>query len=256
MSFYPMPDSRRMLRVCLGLIGAVLGVFALFPGLDPAVSALFWDGTSFPVYSMAWVEALRDGLWNVALLVFGLSLLFMLRSAVTARPVLDVPVQVWAFCTAVFVAGPGVLVNVLLKEHWGRARPFQTTLFGGDAHFTPPWQITDQCARNCSFVSGEVAGATALAIVICVLVWHWRARLSPVLIRAVLILSPLLPALSALQRIAAGRHFLSDALLAMLFTATLALILYPALVLRAGPRRVLLQWGAGLHRLLLGRDRA
>lgn len=245
-----------MLRVCLGLIVAVLVLFALFPRIDIAVTALFWDGGDFPVASMGWVEILRDGLWNLALLTFGLSLFFLLRSAVTARPVWGVPVQVWAFCTALFVAGPGVLVNVLLKEHWGRARPDQTTFFGGEARFTPPWQITDQCLRNCSFVSGEVAGATALAIVLCVLIWVWRNRVARGWVWAVLALAPLLPALSALQRIAAGRHFLSDALLAMLFTVALALILYPALVRRAGPGRILLRWGAGLHRLLLGRDRA
>ena len=52
-----------------------------------------------------------------------------------------------------------LLVNALLKDHWGRARPNETTLFGGDGAFSGPFVIAGQCARNCSFVSGEGAGA-------------------------------------------------------------------------------------------------
>ena len=65
-----------------------------------------------------------------------------------------------------FCFGPGLVVNGVLKAFWGRARPSQILEFGGAAQFTPPVQIADQCARNCSFVSGEASGVTMLAIAI------------------------------------------------------------------------------------------
>lgn len=250
-----MRDSRRLRALCLWLIAATFLVFALIPGIDPAVSALFWNGHRFPVNTNPVIEALRDGLWNLCLLVFGLVVVGFLRAAIRGRDVLAMPIQLWAFFVALFVAGPGVLVNLGLKAHWGRARPFQTDLFGGKAEFTPPWDWTDQCATNCSFVSGEVSGATALAIVIAVVAWHLRDRLSRVVLWGIMLTAALLPLLSALQRIAAGRHFLSDAILAMLFTALVAVALYPLLVNRAATHRALAAWGDWLHRFLLGRDR-
>lgn len=250
-----MRDGRRLRALCLWLIAATFAVFALFPGIDPAVSALFWNGHRFPVNTDPVIEALRDGLWNLCLLVFGLSVAAFLRAAIRGRDVLSLPIQLWAFFVALFVAGPGVLVNLGLKAHWGRARPFQTELFGGTARFTPPWDWTDQCASNCSFVSGEVSGATALAIVMGLAVWHLRARLPRPVFLVTLATAPVLPVLSALQRVAAGRHFLSDAVLAMLFTALVAILLYPRLMERPATVRALSRWGDWLHRALLGRDR-
>jgi lipid A 4'-phosphatase len=112
-------------------------------------------------------------------------------------------------------------VSGVLKEHWGRARPAQ--VFSGEAEFTPPFVIADECARNCSFVSGEASSATALAIVSCVLLW-------PVLggrdrRRAVLLLSGVAAA-AALMRIVTGRHFLSDVVFAAYLTSFVAWALW------------------------------
>lgn len=255
MSFTLLRDSYRLRALCLWLIAATLAAFTLFPWLDPAVSALFWSGSRFAVNSDKVIEALRYGLWNLTLITFALVVAGMLRAAIQAQHVVGLPVHLWAFFAATFAAGPGLVVNLLLKEHWGRARPFQTTLFGGEKHFTPPWDITDQCLRNCSFVSGEVAGTTALAVVMVVAAWHLRGHLSRLAFLLLMISAPILVVLSALQRISAGRHFLSDALLAALFTVLIAVQMYRWIVERGGPRRALIRWGADLHRFLLGRER-
>ncbi|MEI9804295.1 MAG: hypothetical protein WDN48_07260 [Pseudolabrys sp.] len=55
--------------------------------------------------------------------------------------------------------GPGLAVNVLLKDHWGRPRPIDVTQFGGMDKFVPWWDPRGACPNNCSFVSGDVAGA-------------------------------------------------------------------------------------------------
>lgn len=250
-----MRDSYRLRALCLWLIAATFAVFTVFPSLDPAVSALFWSGSRFPVNSDKVIEALRNGLWNLTLVTFAVVVAAMLRAAVRAQPVAGVPVHLWAFFAATFAAGPGLVVNLLLKEHWGRARPFQTTLFGGEKRFTPPWDMTDQCLHNCSFVSGEVSGTTALAVVMVVMAWQLRSRLSRPIFLLSVVTGPILVLLASLQRISAGRHFLSDAILAALFTVLIAVQMYRWIVERGGPRRALIRWGGTLHRLLWGHER-
>jgi len=55
--------------------------------------------------------------------------------------------------------GPGLIVNCILKENFGRARPMQTTYFNGFKSFSPALFISDQCNHNCSFSSGHAATA-------------------------------------------------------------------------------------------------
>ena len=63
------------------------------------------------------------------------------------------------FLMATLALGPGLLVNVGLKDHWGRPRPIDVTQFGGDQHFVAWWDPRGDCPSNCSFVSGDVSGA-------------------------------------------------------------------------------------------------
>ena len=59
------------------------------------------------------------------------------------------------FVFAVFIIGPGLLGNTLLKDHSGRPRPYQVREFGGSLDYVGPLAFNGTCARNCSFVSGE-----------------------------------------------------------------------------------------------------
>jgi len=63
------------------------------------------------------------------------------------------------FVFAVLALGPGLVVNAILKDHSGRARPAQIAEFGGEREFSRAFAIADQCKRNCAFVSGHVAYA-------------------------------------------------------------------------------------------------
>lgn len=100
---------------------------------------------------------------------------------------------------------PGLIVNQVFKEHWGRARPIQIEQFGGNRLFTPPFIVSDQ--RGGSFVSGHVAAAAWL-VAVAVLLAGWRS------LWTLLSLAYLLN--MALARIAAGAHFLSDALISII----------------------------------------
>ena len=50
-----------------------------------------------------------------------------------------------------------IVVNVILKNTWGRARPNDILQLGGNQIFTPWYQISDSCITNCSFVSGDAS---------------------------------------------------------------------------------------------------
>jgi membrane-associated PAP2 superfamily phosphatase len=63
------------------------------------------------------------------------------------------------FLIAVLALGPGLAVNGILKEYWGRPRPRQVTYFGGQKGYTyqKPWVIGQRGDGRTSFPSGHVA---------------------------------------------------------------------------------------------------
>ena len=213
----------RGLPILLAATALGAAVFTLWPGLDLTVSALFHDTASGAWMAEApALAALRGLLWTageIAVAVF--ALLFAL--ALARRGKAEVPARIWGFGLLALALGPGALVNLILKDHWGRARPRMVAEFGGDAAFTPVLQITDQCARNCSFVSGEVAMTATLSMIAWLLLsarLAGRARAAFAFALAALIIG------SGFLRIAGGGHFLSDALFAALLAALLTLVLW------------------------------
>jgi lipid A 4'-phosphatase len=223
-------------RVMTWLCGAGFALTALFvaaPGLDLwAAGAFFTDGRGFE----AGETALARGLREVYRLAF-IAACVAAAAGLTVR-LLDpartrVPAALWLFPTLLFALGPGLLVNGVLKAEWGRARPAQTTEFGGAAQFSPPFEIVSECGDNCSFVSGEGSAAAALAAALIGLFWR---RLSPTGRRAAGGAAALWLAGGAYIRMAPGRHFLSDTLLAFVMMGLLAALLYRLLGVGAARR--------------------
>jgi lipid A 4'-phosphatase len=112
-----------------------------------------------------------------------------------------------AYALLALALGPGLLVNVVLKEGWGRPRPQQLEQFGGHASFVPPLWPSRQCHHNCSFVSGHAASGFYLITG----AWLWPHRR-----RAWLAAGIAAGSLIGLARMAQGGHFLSDVLGALL----------------------------------------
>ncbi len=213
------------MRLILALLLATIlasAVFAAWPALDLATARLFYDGTTFPIAANRPVEALRVTLWAAEDAGFVACLVLALRR----RRVLGLTPRDWLNQTLVFLLGPGLLVTVILKPIWHRARPFQTVEFGGTSPFTRAWQIGADCCGNRSFVSGEAAGAMALAIGLTLILMRNRGRLGSGVYRLGLSITWAVPLVTAWQRMAAGRHFLSDVVLASLLVALLAAVLH------------------------------
>ena len=192
------------------------GVFLVFPAIDLAVSAAFYDGTGFAVQQIPMVEAVRLTLYAAEDLAAALTLTMALVTAWRGHAVRRLTRNDWIFAFGVFALGPGLLVNGILKPMWGRARPYLVTEFGGEMQFTPAWVFSDQCQADCSFVSGEMAGAVALAVLLAMVARTYAA---------VWLLVAAVPLFTAWQRVAAGRHFLSDVVLSALMVALIGVVL-------------------------------
>lgn len=189
-------------------------IFLVFPGLDIWFSGLFYDpGTKFPMTSLPAFAGLRalgnDLLW---LAVIALTVVVLVKIALPWRQSLVPPRDV-LFILSTLVIGPGLIVNFVLKDHWGRPRPWRVTDFGGDQPFVGVWRITRECVSNCSFVSGEASSAIWLVTLVVLVPERWR----PLALRVAIGLAILL----SLNRIAMGGHFLSDTLLSWTITLTL-----------------------------------
>lgn len=226
----PPNDMLRPGLALLALIAATFAVFAIWPGIDPAISALFHvPGEGYPAARFKSLDLIRSAIWNMTLVMVFAALVFGGASALLKREFLGIPARLWTYLLALTALGPGLVVNGILKSTWGRARPATVEGLGGTALFTPPHVISDQCQRNCSFVSGEVAGATALSVAI----WMLAGQLAPHLPRGALpalrMAALALPPVIAGQRIVTGRHFLSDTILAILVTLLIAVLLRPLL---------------------------
>ena len=236
-----------------GATALIYLLFAFWPQIDIYTSGLFLqaDG-SFWLVKSAMAEDLRLTIWygSVAL---ALGAMVMLIVSLLRGANAQTSWRLWAFVTVLYVTGPGLLVNVILKQHWGRARPASVVEFGGDRLFTPPFEIADQCASNCSFVSGEAASSAAMAIVLAILFARHVAK--PKRIAFIGLLAAIF-VLASGMRVASGRHFLSDVVFAGLFMLIVARLTYrgfavPAVVPHSMPRAIAADL-AGLFKLSSG----
>lgn len=209
-----------------GWLAAVM-LFVGAPSVDLTISGLFWRADAgFTVVGNPFWEFLRQRIWDVAILIFLFSIFATWRSAQRARPVLGLRARVWGYIVALFLLAPLLLVNGILKAQSGRARPAYVQEFGGERLFTPAGQIADQCASNCSFVSGEVSATVVLGVVLWLVAGLWRGRIADWGLSYLRVLALGLPAFVIVQRVVTGRHFASDAIFAVLITLSLAWALH------------------------------
>jgi membrane-associated PAP2 superfamily phosphatase len=191
-------------------------VFALAPALDLSVSGLFYSASAgFLDRRTPLVEVVRQA-GRLVEWAFGLTVLVpIIMKAVLPDARSFLRPRETLFVLLSFLIGPALIVNGILKAHWGRARPGQTVAFGGDALFTPAWRPSDQCLRNCSFVSGEASSAMWLLAAVFLAPHPWKRRIT--------IAATLFAAMVSTARIAAGGHFLSDVAIAWLLTLVVML---------------------------------
>lgn len=200
------------LRVA-GVAFALLAVlFVAFPEIDLAASRVFYDdgkwafsGGNWPLFELLYRGTPRAGQALLVILLGGL-----LLGGIKRLGWLHARRTTFGFLLAAALLGPVLLVDAALKDGWHRARPATVAEFNGPLKFTPAFVVSDQCPKNCSFVSGHVATAAF------VMAFGWLG--APAVRRRWLLASLATATLLAVVRMTAGGHFLSDTIFAWFAT--------------------------------------
>jgi membrane-associated PAP2 superfamily phosphatase len=193
-------------------IGLVAGLIcAVDPQLDLDLAAMAYNPARdlFAVNAQPWVQYTREAARGIITLLVLPAFIAILGKLILPRRRMPIGGRAALFLIATLALGPGLLTNLILKDHWHRARPIDVQQFGGPYHFTPWWDPRGDCPNNCSFIAGEPSGA------------FWTlapAVLAPPELRAVAYGAAIAfgAGIGAL-RIGAGAHFFSDVVFAGVF---------------------------------------
>ncbi len=150
------------LAIALAVAAVVGVVFGVFPKLDLDLAALFYQPNTdmLRIGGEPWVEHVRDAARVLIGLIAAPAGLAVVGKLILPRRRMLIPGRAALFLLLTLALGPGILANTILKDHWGRFRPFYLTEFGGtDGPFTAWWDPRGTCRGNCSFVAGEPSGA-------------------------------------------------------------------------------------------------
>lgn len=202
-----MSFDRPLLLALLATLAA-LASFAAAPGVDLAVASLFYGPTGFigrsPVGEAARIAFYLAPFVSLA----GALVLWFAGRQGWIRPRVSGAAALWLIVT--MALGPGLVVNLILKDHSHRPRPGHLIAFGGKAEFRPVGRFDGACDSNCSFVSGEASAAA----------WTLApALLTPPPVRAAWVAASMVfAAATGGLRMAFGGHFLSDVVFAILLT--------------------------------------
>ena len=203
----------------LALIVIASALFVALPGIDVWFSDLFYQPEKgFPIAGIdafVWFRGIGDRL--VLIGVVAMIVAIVVKLILPDRPTM-LPPRHMLLVFSTLVIAPGIIVNGIFKANWGRPRPVAVDAFGGEFPFIPAWQISDYCAANCSFVSGEASSALWAVTLALFFPPSWRTPVIAVLLVLAVALS--------LNRIAFGGHFLSDVVLSWGMTLTVIAIVY------------------------------
>lgn len=219
-----MKPSLSVLMAASAVAFAIL--FLAFPGLDRLASAALWrPGEGFILKGSILFDFVHDYVGMLAWLAALAALLIAIAGRWWAP--LARRRRAAVYLLLVLLLGPGLMVNTVFKDNWGRARPAQVEEFGGQRQFTPAWVVSDQCPNNCSFVCGDAGIGFALVGVAFV------ARRPRRWLAAGIALGGAL----GLMRMAQGGHFLSDVIFSFYAVWFTAWALARLMEWRGGPLR-------------------
>ena len=192
-------------------------IFIVFPILDINISRYFFVDDKFLSEKYTFIKVLRSNLKNIMIVIPILSLIILLLIVFMKKNYNFNNIYNLRFKLALlgFVIGPilgcGLIANLYFKDTWGRARPAYIVEFGGEKKYSKPFIKSDQCYKNCSWISGETSGAFSLMFGSLLLRNH-----------IFLLFNYILGLLVFFCRVSMGGHFFSDNIYAYFFMIYLA----------------------------------
>lgn len=210
---------RRPLPYLIALSVGILVYLVASPAPDLFVSGLFYrPGDGFVLHNMSALRFMTAAAHDIAFVMASFFIFTIALCMLRRKALFGMRTRAWLYLLFTLLVGPGLIANVVFKNHWGRARPYQITEFGGVAHYTPPLVPAQECDTNCSFVSGDGAFGFFLPAFAYVLPIKRRKRAFWLLLT--------FGSLFGIGRLLSGAHFLSDVLYAALFTLATNALLY------------------------------
>ena len=192
----------------------------IFPHLDLTLAGDFYSSTS------GFAASLSHGffgflhtftmrfpvVFSIAVILFLLGSLFIKAFRIKNRKaIFFIAVCLWV--------GPGLVVNAVFKNHWGRPRPYMVQQFDGNKIFQQPFVISNQCSTNCSFPCGDASMGFWLFALMPLAATRRKKALAFAI--AVLAGGGL-----GLMRMAQGGHFFSDVVFCGIFVYICTWIVY------------------------------
>jgi lipid A 4'-phosphatase len=210
--------NRTGLIAALAIAVTVGLLFGIYPDLDIRLTGLLFN-PEVNTYEarQALLPVRNTAMWVVTALAVpaGVALLFKL---ILPRKRMFLPGRAVLFLLGTLALGPGVAVNVLAKDYWGRPRPIDVREMGGTQPFVAWWDPRGTCPGNCSFVSGDVSGSFWTIAPAALTPPSWR----PLAYAGAIALGSGVGAI----RMLFGGHFFTDVVFAGLITFIIIWLIY------------------------------
>ncbi len=220
-------ERRQWLPDLLGLI--VVAAMATLPFLTPhndlSLQRCFYTPDATHPWShendAVWRWLYRFGPWPALLTALGA---LGVLAASRWRPALARHRAHALYLVLTLALGPGLLVNVIFKDHWGRPRPRQVTELGGTWSYQT-FVEKGVGGRGKSFPCGH----SAMGYYFVAFYFLWRRR-HPARAASALAFAAAYGTVIGAARMAAGGHFASDVAWSAVMTAATAFVLYYAVL--------------------------
>lgn len=172
-------------------------------GADVAVTGLLHDGPRGWAFGDAWLWRFLYDFGEIPIYTAAAGSLILLIGGTFIRKLLNLR-RIALYFLLVAIIGPCLIVNAVLKDHWGRPRPRQVDLFGGTKRHLHVWE-KGPGGEGKSFPCGHAAAGFFLFSPYFVL-----RRRKPRSSALFLALGIGYGTLMGIGRMAQGGHFLTD----------------------------------------------
>jgi len=174
-------------------------LFIFFPQIDLDAASFFYDGESFILKGTPFEVFFFQSVRVITGFMILSYLFIIVHYFITKQTIFNISKKVLLYIFLVLSIAPGLIVNSVLKEHMGRARPVDIVQFGGNKEFTPAFIPSNQGGN--SFTSGHAAAAFSLTGFALLASRKRQLWMGVALSYGVAVI---------IARMGAGGHFLSD----------------------------------------------